>query len=89
MKKVRLSLFIIFSVVIILKGKDFVINYIELKDKKEENTQLKAEYDKSKKDLENVMKGNNKEKYFRQEYKISKNGDILFVFPDEEDTSSS
>ncbi len=89
MKKVKLSLFIIFSVVIILKGKDFVVNYIELKDKKEENTQLKVEYDEDKKDLENVMKGNNKEKYFRQEYKISKNGDILFVFPDEEDSSSS
>ncbi len=89
MKKVKLSLFIIFSVVIILKGKDFVVNYIELKDKKEESTQLKVEYDEDKKDLENVMKGNNKEKYFRQEYKISKNGDILFVFPDEEDSSSS
>ncbi len=89
MKKIKLSLFIIFSVVIILKGKEFIVNYIELKEKKEENTQLKAEYDKSKKDLENVMKGDNKEKYFRQEYKISKDGDILFVFPDEEESSSS
>ncbi len=89
MKKIKLSLFIIFSVVIILKGKEFIVNYIELKEKKEENTQLKAEYDKNKKDLENVMKGDNKEKYFRQEYKISKDGDILFVFPDEEESSSS
>ncbi len=89
MKKIKLSLFIIFSVIIILKGKEFIVNYIELKEKKEENTQLKAEYDKNKKDLENVMKGDNKEKYFRQEYKISKDGDILFVFPDEEESSSS
>ncbi len=89
MKKIKLILFIIFSVVIILKGKEFVVNYIELKEKKEENTLLKEEYDKNKKDLENVMKGDNKEKYYRQEYGISKDGDILFVFPDEEDSSSS
>ncbi len=89
MKRIKLSLFIIFSIVIILKGKDFIVNYIELKEAKNQSTQLKEEYDKSKKDLENVLKGDNKEKYFRQEYKISDDGDILFVFPDEEDSSSS
>ncbi len=68
MKKIKLSLFIIFSVVIVLKGKEFVVNYIELKEKKEENTQLEVEYDKNKKELENVMKCNKKEKYYRQEY---------------------
>ncbi len=89
MKKIKFSLFIIFTVVIILKGKEFLNNYIELNDAKKENAQLKEEFSKKQKDLENVMKGSNKEKYFRQEYKVSKNGEVLFVFPEDEESNSS
>lgn len=89
MKRWKIVMYVLFSIVLIFKTKDVMFNYKDLKEKQKESTQIEESFNSKKEELDRVLKGDNREKYFREEYKISEEGDILFVFPEDESTSSS
>lgn len=58
-------------------------HFQELNQKKEELNNLKKEYKEQDERINTLMEKDNKEKYFKEQYKLSEEGDILFDFPEE------
>ncbi len=47
----------------------------------------KEKYEKLKIENDQIKVSKNKERYFRQNYNVSKDGEVLFKFPEDEDYS--
>lgn len=72
------SCFLIYS-----KVQPLIDNYILNKEQKQKVEELQQEIDVLNKEFADIDTKESKEKYFRQEYKMSHDGEILFSFPPE------
>lgn len=77
--------YIIISIIIlvlILKIIPIIITSQELSKLENEKGEQSQSYEELEKEYETLMSDENKDKYFRQAYKLSKKGELLFSFPD-------
>ncbi len=89
-KNISYIIIILLLLVSIKNVYEFVQKKIEYNEIQSEYGEVESTYKESELQSEQLEINKNKERYFREHYNVSKKGEILFKFPEEnyEDTSS-
>ncbi len=85
MRKI-LKIFILGLIIVtITPSISFVKNYFKIQELKEEEQRIDKELKEKEQLLEEIKDDKTKSRLYRQQYKLSKDDEIIFIFPEEED----